>query len=184
MPPNKKETSKKNTDESGPSEASTFLGIKRIVSGGQTGVDRAALDVAIQLGIEHGGWCPRGRLAEDGQIAARYHLQELPSSDYADRTRQNVVDSDGTLILYRQRLQGGTLLTNRIAQQLERPLCRVRLDRPLDFGKVHKWLRQHQIDSINVAGPRGSSHPELYSQAFEYLHKLLTSPQQLDLIES
>ena len=80
----------------------------RIVSGGQTGVDRAALDAALELGIAHGGWCPRGRLAEDGPIADRYGLRETASSDYAVRTEQNVVDSDATLILHRGPLTGGT----------------------------------------------------------------------------
>ncbi len=89
----------------------------RIVSGGQTGVDRAALDVAIALGIEHGGWCPRGRLAEDGTIPARYLLRETSSSEYAVRTEQNVIDSDGTLVIYYQRLQRGSLLTYRLAKE-------------------------------------------------------------------
>src|SRR5688572_12994856 len=91
--------------------------VQRIVSGGQTGVDRGALDAAIALGIEHGGWCPRGRLAEDGQIPRRYQLTETKTSKYRERTERNVLDSDGTLILFRALLSGGTELTRRLAVQ-------------------------------------------------------------------
>lgn len=92
-------------------DPTAWRGVRRIVSGGQTGVDRAALDVAMQLSIEHGGWCPRGRLAEDGTIPSRYDLRETRSAKYHVRTERNVVDSDATLILYRKSLTGGTLLT-------------------------------------------------------------------------
>lgn len=154
-------------------------GIEKIVSGGQTGVDRAALDAAIVLGIEHGGWCPRGRTAEDGTINTKYKLQEHASSDYAARTRQNIIDSDGTLILYRQRLQGGTQLTNRLAKEFDKPLLRVRLDRPVNFQRIVEWLQQHQLRVLNVAGPRGSSHPDLYTLAFDALCKLFRTTSTL-----
>ena len=91
--------------------------IRRIVSGGQTGVDRAALDVALSLGIPCAGWCPRGRRAEDGPIDARYPLNETPSTSYAKRTEWNVRDSDATLILARLPLGGGTALTERLARK-------------------------------------------------------------------
>ena len=100
-----------------------------IVSGGQTGVDRAALDVAMAMGIGHGGWCPAGRLSEDGTVPSRYELRETDSSDYPARTEQNVIDSDATLILYEGRLKGGTLLTRRICRRLKRPHLVVRIDR-------------------------------------------------------
>jgi predicted Rossmann fold nucleotide-binding protein DprA/Smf involved in DNA uptake len=96
--------------------------VRKIVSGGQTGVDRAALDIALALGIPCGGWCPRGRGAEDGVIPARYPLQETCSHDYAERTRRNVIDSDGTLILAIGALHGGTLLTAQLAEKAASPV--------------------------------------------------------------
>ena len=89
--------------------------IKKVISGGQSGVDRAALDVAIELGIPHGGWCPAGRRSEDGTIAPIYQLQETNSRNYAKRTEKNVLDSCGTLILYRHAISGGTALTQRLS---------------------------------------------------------------------
>ncbi|MEM7559341.1 MAG: putative molybdenum carrier protein [Planctomycetota bacterium] len=153
--------------------SAVFHGIERIVSGGQTGVDRAALDTAILLGIPHGGWCPKGRLAEDGPIPDRYLLTEMESADYAKRTRQNVIDSDGTLLLYRERLQSGTLLTHRIAKELGRPIFRIRLDRSWDPAKAVDWIQENQIQVLNVAGPRGSSHPDIATVAAEALQKIL-----------
>lgn len=155
------------------------LGVKKVVSGGQTGVDRAALDAAIQLAIPHGGWCPKGRLAEDGPIDDKYQLTEHASSEYTDRTRQNVIDSDGTLILYRQRMTGGTSLTNRIARELGRPLLRVRLDIAVDYGKIANWIAENSIAVLNIAGPRGSSHPELYDEAYDVLYKLFGASKSL-----
>ncbi|HEY7840487.1 MAG TPA: putative molybdenum carrier protein, partial [Gammaproteobacteria bacterium] len=95
--------------------------LQRIVAGGQTGVDRAALDAAIRHGIAHGGWCPRGRLAEDGTVPDRYALRETNSWDYAERTERNVLDSNGTLILNSGPLEGGTLLTREFAEEHGRP---------------------------------------------------------------
>ncbi len=155
--------------------------VTRIVSGGQTGVDRAALDVAIELGIEHGGWCPRGRLAEDGRIAACYQLQETEASEYSVRTERNVIDSDGTLILYRFRLQRGTLLTNRLAQSHGKPLLRVRLDRAIDLSAIQRWLFDAKIHALNVAGPRESSQPGIALQAAQLLRRLLTEAPQTEL---
>ncbi len=158
-------------------------GVIKIVSGGQTGVDRAALDAAIELGIEHGGWCPRGRRAEDGIIDAKYKIRETASSDYAERTELNVRDSDGTLILYRERLQGGTLLTHRLAQQLGKPLKRVRMDRSVDYARIVDWLNANSISVLNVAGPRGSSYPEILQQAKSVLLKLFADTEVLPFRE-
>ncbi|MFQ5587063.1 MAG: putative molybdenum carrier protein, partial [Thermodesulfobacteriota bacterium] len=97
------------------------MAIEMIVSGGQTGVDRAALDVALELGIRCGGWCPKGRLAEDGVIDSRYHLDETGSKSYSQRTEWNVRDSDGTLILTVEEPTGGTALTIRAAEELGKP---------------------------------------------------------------
>lgn len=160
-----------------------YHGVSKIISGGQTGVDRAALDVAIDLGMRHGGWCPKGRLAEDGPIDERYQLQEMSSRDYTVRTEQNVIDSDGTLVLYRERLQGGTLLTYRFTKVHSKPVHRVRLDRPVDYARIVQWIAQHRIQTLNVAGPRRSSCPTLETTAKAVLRNLFRSTSQLPLIE-
>lgn len=157
----------------------TFHGVTKVVSGGQTGVDRGALEAAIELGIEHGGWCPRGRLAEDGVIDAKYALTEMPTADYAARTEQNVIDSDGTLILYRNRLQGGTLLTHRLAKRHQKPLMRARLDREVKYDEIIRWLTEHEIRVLNVAGPRGSSGSDLADQVRQVMKKLFESSPAL-----
>lgn len=145
----------------------------RIVSGGQTGVDRAALDVAFALGLPQGGYCPRGRKAEDGRIASHYPLIELESDDYAVRTERNVLESSGTLILYRRKMTGGTLLTFRLARRHRKPYFLVRLDRKLDYPAAQNWLEEKKIEVLNVAGPRGSTDPEIYELAAGYLWELL-----------
>lgn len=154
-------------------------GVRRIVSGGQTGVDRAALDVAIELGIEHGGWCPRGRRAEDGSISSKYQLKETDSVDYAVRTEKNVLDSDGTMLLYRERLQRGTLLTHQLAKRHGKPLLRVRLDRPLSVERVVRWISENSIRVLNVAGPRASSQADIEKQASEFLKKIFSASPTL-----
>jgi hypothetical protein len=150
----------------------TAHGVKRIVSGGQTGVDRAALDVALSLGIEHGGWCPRGRLAEDGTIPARYRLSETASSEYAERTEKNVLDSDGTLILYRGKLTGGTSLTRSLAQWYRKPCITFDLEKRVNVGRAQRWLDENKIRVLNVAGPRESSAPGIHTAAREFLKRL------------
>jgi hypothetical protein len=147
--------------------------LTRIISGGQTGVDRAALDVARTLGIAHGGWCPRGRLAEDGPIDARYDLQETESRQYHVRTEKNVVDSDGTLIIHRGPLSGGTELTRQFAQRHRRPLLAIDLDLPFEPRTFHSWLAAQPIATLNVAGPRESSLPGIAEDARQLLMELL-----------
>lgn len=137
----------------------------RIVSGGQTGVDRGALEAAIAFGIEHGGWCPRGRLSEDGSIPSRYILREMDSSDYALRTEQNIIDSDATLILYEGPMRGGTLLTKRIAARLKKPYLAVPLAPRFDPEPVRRWLHEVRPRVLNVAGPRASSHEGIEERA-------------------
>jgi hypothetical protein len=145
----------------------------KIISGGQTGVDRAALDAAIELGIPHGGWCPRGRMAEDGRIPDRYQLRETDSPDYAFRTEQNVLDADATLILYRGRISGGTELTLRLARQHARPHLVVDLDAPPPPAEVRRWLEEHAVTTLNVAGPRESQSPGTAAMAREFLESVL-----------
>ncbi|PSQ85488.1 MAG: molybdenum cofactor carrier, partial [Bacteroidetes bacterium QH_2_63_10] len=93
--------------------------MRKIISGGQTGVDRAALDAALAFNVPVGGWCPKGRRAEDGQIPDRYPLEETPSEAYEQRTAWNVRDSDGTLIITDGSLEGGTALTMTEARRQE-----------------------------------------------------------------
>jgi predicted Rossmann fold nucleotide-binding protein DprA/Smf involved in DNA uptake len=150
--------------------------IRKFVSGGQTGVDRAALDTALERGIACGGWCPKGRRAEDGVIPARYPLQETESADYAERTRLNVLDSDGTLILNAGELAGGTALTAELARLNRKPCRVVQLDETTDTGDVIEWLRKHRIHTLNVAGPREEQHTGIHEQAHRYLLKLLQQP--------
>jgi hypothetical protein len=145
----------------------------RIVSGGQTGVDRAALDVAIGLKLPHGGWCPRGRLAEDGRIPRRYELQETDSADYPVRTERNVQESDATLVLCRGRPVGGTYLTVRMARKHRRPCLVVDLDAPLPPEKVRAWIAAGEVRCLNVAGPRASQSPGIGRQAAAYLREVL-----------
>ena len=152
---------------SGSQRASGFLP-DRIISGGQTGVDRAALDVAIALGIEHGGWCPAGRLSEDGSIPSRYQLDETDSSEYPVRTEQNVIDSDATLILSTDRLTGGTRLTKRMCDRHGKPHLIVRIDRERE-QVVRDWLCQKHPGSLNVAGPRESTSPGIYERSRTFL---------------
>jgi hypothetical protein len=147
--------------------------ISRVVSGGQTGVDRAGLDAAVALGIPCGGWCPRGRRAENGRIDIRYPLQETPSRDYAERTEWNVRDSDGTLILTRGAPQGGTALTLEIARRLGRPALVFDLAAVQDPGAVRDWLVRKQILVLNVAGPRESAAPGIHGEALRLLQIVL-----------
>ncbi len=148
--------------------------VERVVSGGQTGVDRAALDWALERGIACGGWCPRGRRAEDAPIAAHYPLLESSSNDYEPRTRLNVVDSDGTLILNTGALTTGSALTERYAIDERKPCVIVQLDEraPGDAARVLAWLAAHVIRTLNVAGPRESKRPGIYRLAYAFLDEL------------
>jgi hypothetical protein len=144
-----------------------------IKTGGQTGVDRAALDAALACGVDAGGWCPAGRAAEDGPIPARYPLREAPSADPAVRTRLNVRDSDGTLVLAPGPLAGGTRITAAAARAWGRPL---RVVDPRDLRAVEPvaaWAEAAGIRALNVAGPRASEWPEGYAAARAFVEALL-----------
>ncbi len=135
-----------------------------IVSGGQTGADRAALDWALVHGVPHGGWCPHGRLAEDGVIDSRYLLSETPDEHYSQRTEWNVRDSDGTVILsIADELTGGSRLTAEFARQWGKPFLRLaRASSKGDAGeRLRHFVREHGIRVLNVAGPRASNEPEV-----------------------
>lgn len=145
----------------------------RIVSGGQTGVDRAALDVALALGIACGGWCPAGRAAEDGPLPARYPLRETPSADVAERTAWNVRDSDATLVLCIDEPRGGTAFALDEAARLGRPTRVVRLGAAPDPEPVRTWLAEHAVERLHVAGPRASEEPGVGEAAARFLRVLL-----------
>jgi hypothetical protein len=146
-----------------------------VISGGQTGVDRAALDAAMALGIDVGGWCPAGRRAEDGAIPQHYPLRETDSADYALRTEWNVRDSDGTLILYRGALIGGTALTAQLARRLGRPLLVRDLDVALDPADLVLWLRSNRVRELNCAGPRESGAPGVGRAARALLERVFAA---------
>jgi len=150
---------------SGPTSAVAL----RVVSGGQTGVDRAALDAALGLGLKIGGWCPQGRRAEDGPIAPRYSLRETPDRDYPQRTEWNVRDSDATLILCRGEPTGGTARTRDLARRYDRPVLVVHLEAGADVGAALAWLREQPVGVLNVAGPRESGAPGIYAEALTWL---------------
>ena len=122
--------------------------IKKIISGGQTGADRAALDVAIRLGIPHGGWIPKGRLTEKGPLPERYRLQEMPTDSYPARTEQNVIDSDGTLIIGRGKLTGGTDYTRHMTLKHKKQLLGIDLDQIGLYDAaslVASWIKMRRI---------------------------------------
>jgi len=139
-----------------------------IVSGGQTGADRGALDAALAAGIPCGGWCPRGRRAEDGTVPDRYPLRETPTAEYPQRTAWNVRDSDGTVILHQGRVDRGTALTERLARSQGRPvlLLDVRSARPAELAA---WIEKERIARLNVAGPRESRAPGLQALVTRFL---------------
>jgi len=139
----------------------------RIVSGGQTGVDRAALDVALSLPIPCGGWCPKGRRAEDGTIPDRYPLEETPSADYQQRTEWNVRDSDGTLVLCMGKPSGGTALTIKFVRKHERPCLIIDLASQVDFIQVAQWIKSEGIR------PGESKHPGIHDKAMAVLREVL-----------
>ena len=148
--------------------------ITKIVSGGQPGVARAALDVAMQLGIPVGGWCPRGRRAEDGRIPDSYLLLEASSVNYAKRTELNVRDSDGTLILSGGPLTGGTALTKSLAQRLRKPVFVVDLRDDPAPNVTDEWLAANSMQTLNVAGPRESQQPGIYDRVSDFLAQFVS----------
>lgn len=143
--------------------------MERLISGGQTGVDRGALDAALSLGLPCGGWCPRGRLAEDGPIDPRYPLEETPTASYPERTEWNVRDSDGTLVVTRGRPRGGTALTVSLARQYRRPLLVLDLRGSPDSEVVGRWAEEEGVRVLNVAGPRESQQPGIQEEARAFL---------------
>ncbi len=153
--------------------------LRQIISGGQTGVDRAALDAALAAGLPCGGWCPRGRRAEDGPIATRYPLTQTERPDYETRTRRNVDDADATLVITLGAVEGGTALTVAYARQVGKPLLLIDLDEQTGVQPVAAWLNTENVGLLNVAGPRASKQPTIYQRAYQFLGELISSNTSL-----
>jgi hypothetical protein len=140
--------------------------IKKIISGGQTGADRAALDVAIKLNIFYGGWIPKGRKTEDGTLPDKYKLKEMPTESYPARTEQNVIDSDGTLIIARGKLSGGTDYTRQMTLKYKKQLLGIDLNLIGHFDAaslIVSWIKLQRVKVLNVAEPRKSEDSQIYS---------------------
>lgn len=154
------------------------LRLVKIISGGQTGADRGGLDAAIQLGLAHGGWCPRGRGAEDGRVPAIYDLRETPSANYPQRNEWNVRDSDATIIFIHLYETPGSRLTGQIARKLERPYFQIQLDDlGLAAGLLEAWLDFRKPSVLNVAGTRESKAPGIQKVVRDLLIRVIRGPK-------
>lgn len=157
--------------------------LRKIISGGQTGADQAALDAAIKLNIPHGGWVTKGRATEKGPLPDKYNLTEMPSSSYALRTEQNVIDSNGTLIVSHGSLSEGSDYTRKMALKHHRPWLHIDLNKTPAFKAatlILSWLKENGVEILNVAGPRASKDDHIYRAVF----KLIESVHYLEMIKS
>ena len=155
------------------------LQVVKLVSGGQTGADRAALDFAIEHQIPHGGWCPAGRLAEDGQIPERYRLTETPDPNYSQRTEWNVRDSDATVVFsIEAQVRGGTEETLASAQVHQKPVLHLSRNggSALPELELLRFIKDNHIRTLNVAGPRLSTEPGVAGFVREVLEKAWVAP--------
>jgi hypothetical protein len=152
--------------------------LARIQSGGQTGADRAALDWAIKHHIPHGGWCPKGRRAEDGPLDACYQLKETPSANYLQRTEWNVRDSGGTVVFsIGEHLTGGSLKTMELAIKHRKPHLHLSAaSKDHAASELIQWIQQNNIRVLNVAGPRASKEPKVAEFVIAVLDAALTPP--------
>lgn len=164
-------------------QVSALTGL-RIVSGGQTGVDRGALSAALAAGVECGGWCPAGRVAEDGVIPENFPVQELAGGGYRDRTRKNVLDSDATLVLINGQLEGGTAMTVADCQDNDKPVLTLdarHVTQDAAAVKAMEFVHAHKVETLNLAGPRASKWPaaEVFSSAVvSQLIELVKKPKR------
>ncbi len=150
------------------SNEKNIIMLSKIISGGQTGVDRAALDSAIHLGISHGGRCPKDRIAEDGKIAGIYDLKETSSTIYQQRTRMNVKDSDATLIVIQSKTWGtGTSFTKHICKQMNKRFFVIDVDEVINTKRIWSWLKKQNPHVLNVAGNRESTSPGIYMKSYD-----------------
>ena len=157
--------------------------IKKIISGGQTGADRAALDAALKWQIPHGGWLPKGRKTEIGPLPNKYQLREIPTESYPEAAEQNVIDSDGTLIISHGELNGGSAYSSKMAIKYDRSWLHIDLHTINMFNaakKIYSWIKRHGIETLNVRGSRESRDPYIYQDTMELLVTLF----HMDLIDS
>jgi hypothetical protein len=159
------------------------MAIKKVISGGKTGADRAALDVAIKFSIPHGGSIPKGRKTENGKLSDTYLLKELPATSYIKSNEQNVLDSDATLIISHGKLTGSLVSTRKIAQEHNRPFLQIDLKKTSIFDAaqaVNSWILTQNIETLNVTGPQSNKDPLIYQATFDLMQTTL----YLNLIET
>lgn len=160
-----------------------MIRLEKIISGGQTGADRAGLDFAIDHDMDYGGWVPKGRKTEDGSLPLTYHLQEMPTHDYAMRTLQNVLDSDGTVIVSHGFLTGGSALTRAFALKYKKSCLHIDLNvlsLPEAARTLFHWLEEKEIRVLNIAGPKAGKDPKIYEAVLRLLQETLTNYRVLD----
>lgn len=153
-----------------------MIKVEKIISGGQTGADRAALDFAIDNDIPYGGWLPKGRKTEDGPLSEKYHLQEMPTGNYSKRTEKNVLDSDGTVIVSHGFLTGGSALTREFAIQHRKQFIHIDMNELSlqEAGeRLSSWLIEKEIKILNVAGPKAGKDPKVYDAALLLLKETM-----------
>ena len=150
--------------------------LKKIISGGQTGADIAGIDAAIETGFPYGGWLPQGRKTENGLLPKKYHMQEMTKGGYPKRTEQNVKDSDGTIIFTHKKLSGGSKLTVNLAESWGKPWLHINLSQMTTEEAIlilNSWIKDNNIEILNVAGSRASKDTEIYSKVFTIIHKII-----------
>lgn len=150
--------------------------MKKIISGGQTGVDRAALDAALDFNFQCGGYCPKGRLAEDGIIDYRYPLIEHSSKYYSKRTLENVLYGDGTLLFFNKKLKGGTALTAQFCKEQNKPIALIdafQSSNSQAYNVALSFINQYEIEVLNIAGPRKSQWQDGYEYAYMCIESLI-----------
>lgn len=151
------------------------LSCQKIISGGQSGVDRGALDACIAENFNYGGWCPKGRIAEDGILPIKYCLKETQSAEYIFRTKKNIEESDATLIITKPKLIGGTLATKNYAQLIKKPVFILSSDfeNGLWLKEFLYWLEINNVIVLNIAGPRISEWPDAYRISFKITQQII-----------
>ncbi|MBI1195115.1 MAG: hypothetical protein GC138_04650 [Gammaproteobacteria bacterium] len=147
--------------------------LKKIISGGQTGVDRAALDVALVLDLDRGGWCPAGRAADDGPIDTKYPLIETSEMDHTVRTGYNVRESDASILIYCGLLQGGTAYAVEMAKHQGKPVKAVDLENPPPPAEISDWIAENGVATLHIGGQREASAPGIYARAYTYIRHCL-----------
>lgn len=150
--------------------------IRKIISGGQSGADLAAIDASIANDFPHGGWIPKGRRTEDGPLPEKYQLLEMPTTSYPKRTERNVLDSDGTVIFTHGRLSGGSDLTRKVAEKHGKPWLHLNMKEHSVHEAVERlrtWVNENRIEVLNVAGRSASKDPDIYIVTYKVVNGLL-----------